>query len=80
MIVGAAMVIQAPHLPYSMVFAIFGWMLILTTAVLLVIPWTWHRGFAERVLPRVVSLLPLIGAAAIAMGSGLMFCLMRSKF
>ena len=76
MIVGIAMVIQAPHLPYSMVFTVFGWMLIATTAVLLVIPWTWHQRFAKKVLPRVASSLPLIGVVSIAMGSGLMSCLM----
>ena len=78
MIVGIAMVIQAPHFPYSTAFTVFGWMLIGTTAVLLVIPWTWHHRFAEMVLPRVARSLPLMGVVSIAMGAGLVFCLIRS--
>jgi len=77
MVVGIAMVIQAPHLPYAMAFTIFGWTLIGTTAVLFVIPWKWHHRLAEKVLPRVAGSLPLIGVVSIAIGSGLMFCLLR---
>lgn len=77
MVVGIALVIQAPYLLYSTAFTFFGWILIGTTAVLFVIPWTWHQRFAEKVLPRVASTLPLMGVVSIAMGSGLMFCLIR---
>lgn len=80
MIVGIAMVIQAPHLLYPTAFTVFGWMLIGTTAVLLVIPWTLHQRFAEKVLPRVAASLPLMGVVSIVMGSGLMFCLIRFAF
>ena len=77
-VVGIALVIQAPRLPYSTALAMFGWTLIATTAVLIVIPWTWHHRFAEKVLPRVLGSLPLIGIVSLAMGSGLFFCLIRS--
>ncbi|HKP68420.1 MAG TPA: hypothetical protein VJV05_03985 [Pyrinomonadaceae bacterium] len=80
MIVGIAMVIQAPHLHYAAAFTVFGWMLIGTTAVLLVIPWQWHRRFAEKVLPKVAGSLPLVGVVSIVMGSFLMFCLIRFAF
>ncbi len=72
MIVGIAMVIQAPHLPYAAAFTVFGWMLVGTTFVLYVIPWKWHRSFAAKVLPRVVGSLPLIGIVAIALGVGIL--------
>ncbi len=68
MIVGIALVIQAPQLPYATAFTVFGWMLVGTTAVLFVIPWKWHRSFGAKVLPRVVGSLPLIGIVSIAIG------------
>jgi uncharacterized protein YjeT (DUF2065 family) len=76
-IVGIAMVIQAPHLPYATAFTVFGWVLVGTTAVLFVIPWTWHKRFAQKVLPKVTGSLPLIGVVSIAMGSSVLFCLIQ---
>lgn len=80
MVVGIAMVIQAPYLLYSTAFTVFGWILIGTTTVLFVIPWTWHQRFAEKVLPRVAASLPLMGIFSILMGSSIMFCLVRFAF
>jgi hypothetical protein len=77
MIVGIAMLIQAPRLPYATAFTLFGWVLVGTTAVLFLIPWRWHQRFAEKVLPKVAGSLPLIGVVSIAMGSSLIFCLIR---
>lgn len=78
MIVGIAMIIQAQHLAYSTAFTVFGWMLVGTTAVLLVIPWRWHQRFAEKVLPRVTRSLPLMGVVSVVMGASLIYCLIGS--
>lgn len=47
LLIGAAFVIYAPSMKFSIVFTIFGWMLLLTTAVLLFVPWKLHRKFAD---------------------------------
>jgi hypothetical protein len=78
MIVGAALVAEGPNLPYSAVFTVFGWMLIGTTAVLLITPWRWHHRFASMVLPKVAGSLPLIGVVSTAVGAGIMWCLVGS--
>lgn len=51
LVIGAAFVIYAPQMKFSLVFTAFGWLLIVTTAVLMFVPWKLHKKFAERSLP-----------------------------
>ncbi len=46
LMVGAAFVIYASQMNFSVVFTAFGWLLIVTTAVLVFVPWKLHRRFA----------------------------------
>ena len=78
LIVGGSILVQAPHLIYSDVFTLFGWILIGTTVCLLFIPWKWHRRFAEKAVPIAVGYLPIIGVASFALGAGLLACLIQS--
>lgn len=68
LLVGAAFVWRAPHLPLSGIFAFFGWVLVATTACLLAVPWRWHRWFAERSVPHALRHLNLVAAASLAIG------------
>jgi len=72
LVVGGSILVQAPYLIYSGVFTLFGWILISTTAFLFLIPWKWHRRFAETAVPIALSYLPIIGIASFALG--LAFC------
>lgn len=64
-IVGAAFVVYAPHMKFPMVFTAFGWLLVVTTAVLTFVPWRVHRKFADRSLPMVNKWMTLFGAVSL---------------
>lgn len=68
LIVGAGFVIHAPRMMFSEAFSLFGWLLLGTTACLLVIPWQWHRRFAERAVPLFTRYIAAMGLVSIAMG------------
>ncbi len=51
LVVGTSLVIFSPLMWYSYVFQIFGWLFVVTTLGLLLVPWQWHHRFAERVIP-----------------------------
>lgn len=74
-IVGAALVVWATKMLFSPVFLVFGWMLIGTSAVLAVIPWRWHKRFADLSVPPVLKYPKLLAIVAAAMGSFILFCL-----
>jgi hypothetical protein len=66
---GGAFVLQAPRLPFGGAFAVAGWVLLITTAGLVLVPWRRHRAFALRAVPRAARHLGLIGAASLVLGT-----------
>jgi uncharacterized protein YjeT (DUF2065 family) len=66
---GGAFVLQAPHMRFGSAFAVAGWGLLLTTAVLTLVPWRWHRAFAQRAVPYAVRHLRAVGAASLVLGA-----------
>ena len=67
-LVGGAFVFHARQMLFPGVFTIFGWALLATTAVLLLVPWRWHHRFAQRSVPQALRFLPLVGVSSIALG------------
>lgn len=69
MVVGLALLGAAPHLAGSAVLTALGWVLLATTAVMAVLPWRLHRGFAQRVVPRALGFLPALSVVSLAAGA-----------
>lgn len=67
-VVGGAFLFHAPRMPLSSIFNMFGWVLIVTTGCLLLVPWRWHRRFAQQAVPRAVRYIALIGLASLLIG------------
>ena len=67
-LVGTAFIISAPRALHGDLFSIFGWLLLGTTAALVLIPWRWHRSFASRAVPEALRFLPLIGVCSAVLG------------
>jgi hypothetical protein len=59
-LVGIALVIASPRMLYAQFFFWFGIVLLASSAVLLCLPWTWHRAMGERVLPGFVCMLGVV--------------------
>lgn len=70
---GAAFVIRAPLMMLPEAFNLFGWVLVVTSACLLAVPWRWHRRFAECVVPQALRWLRLIAMVSLALGVLVLF-------
>src|SRR5687767_7051421 len=68
LLVGAAMVNFADSMRYSEVFKLFGWLVVVTAVVLLLIPWQWHHRFSTRVMPPVIRHMKLFALCVFALG------------
>jgi hypothetical protein len=66
--VGGALVVASPRMLFPQFFYWFGLALLASSAVLLCLPWKWHRSFGERVLPRFVSLLGIVSFVSLLLG------------
>lgn len=77
LMVGGSLILQAPYLSYPAAFGVFGWMMVVTTAFLILLPWKWHQRFAEKAVPRALNYLPLVGVVSLALGATLVLLLLK---
>lgn len=66
--VGIALIIASPRMLYAQFFFWFGIILLASSAVLLCLPWTWHRSMGERLLPGLVRVPGVVGAVSFILG------------
>ena len=59
----------------TLVFLGFGWILVVTTIPLLVLPWRWHHRLAQRIVPPFLGLLPLVGLCSMIAGAAILGCI-----
>ena len=78
-VVGAAFVLYAPRMFLSGAFNLFGWVLLVTTACLLLVPWRWHQRFAQQAVPRATRHITLIGLASLAIGGLILAAVARGS-
>lgn len=77
-VIGAACVGFATHAPTPWVFTGFGWVLLLTSVGLLLLPWRWHQRFAQRSVPQALAFLPWIGMVSVLMGGFVLWSVWRA--
>lgn len=76
-IVGIAFLVHAPRMLFAAGFNIFGWLLVVTTAVLLLVPWQWHHRFAQWAVPQAIRYTTLIGLCSFALGGFVLVAVVR---
>jgi hypothetical protein len=79
LLVGGAFVLTAPRLLAPDVFSVFGWILLATTAGLLLVPWRWHHRFARHTVPEALRFLPLLGVSSAVLGGLVLWAVFRGS-
>ncbi len=67
-LVGGALILYAPRMYLAGAFSVFGWVLLVTTACLALVPWRWHHRFAQQTVPHAIRYIALIGLASLTIG------------
>lgn len=73
LLVGCAFVSYSPHMLWFQAFLVLGWLLVISTVVLLLIPWRWHRKFAQIVVPPITRHVWLFGLVSLPLGGVILF-------
>lgn len=76
LIAGAGFLGFAEHMAFADAFRVFGWVLLITSALLLLVPWQWHNRFAQWVVPFAARHLKLYGLAAAALAAAIFYALL----
>jgi uncharacterized protein YjeT (DUF2065 family) len=72
-IAGGSLLVFAPRSRSPEAFSVFGWILLVTTLGLLLIPWRWHEKFARKAVPAALPYLRVIGICSLALGAALFY-------
>ncbi len=68
LVAGGAIVIFAPSMWYPDLFELFGWILIVTAAGLLLVPWRWHNAFGKWAIPLAIRHSKLLALGSATLG------------
>lgn len=79
LVVGGALVLHAPRMLFAGAFTVFGWVLLITTACLLVMPWRWHHRFALQAVPRAARHITLVGLTSLVIGGLILAAVARGS-
>jgi uncharacterized protein YjeT (DUF2065 family) len=63
---------------YPELFKLFGWLMVVTTVGLLLIPWQWHHKFGAQVMPPVMRQIRLFALGAFALGAFILYGVSRA--
>ena len=73
LLIGSALVVLSPVMWHPGMFGLVGWAIVVSSAVLLCIPWQWHQRFGERVRPLLIRYLKLYALGSFAFGALLLY-------
>lgn len=74
LIAGASILIYSENMLFPKIFNLFGWIFMITSAILMLTPWKWHQSFGKVAMPLVIKNLILYAIAAAAMGMIILYC------
>lgn len=77
LIVGVSMLSFSKSMFYAHFFEIFAWIIILSTIVLILIPWQWHNKLGKLAIPLVIRNLKFYAVSASIFGVFILYCFIK---
>lgn len=77
LIVGISMLSFSRSMLYAQFFEIFAWIIIISTIVLTLIPWTWHNKLGKWAIPLTIRNLKFYGVSASIFGVFILYCVIQ---
>ncbi len=68
LMVGLSLIHFATVMNYTELFQVFGWLIVITSLLLILLPWQWHHQFALKVIPMVKNHLNIYGLLSLFLG------------
>ena len=73
LLIGASLVVLSPAMWQTNMFRLIGWVIVVSSIGLILIPWRWHHRFGQLVLPMVVRHMRLYAVGLFAFGALLLY-------
>jgi hypothetical protein len=76
LLVGWAFILYSPQMLYGFAFRLFGWVLVVTSLLLLLVPWRWHHKFAQVAVRPLTRRVWLFGVISLPLGGVILFAVL----
>jgi hypothetical protein len=73
LLIGVSLVLLSPSMWQPSLFLFLGWAIVVSSIVLILIPWQWHHRFGKGVIPMVVRHMRLFAVGLVAFGALLLY-------
>jgi hypothetical protein len=73
LLIGVSLVVLSSAMWQADLFRLIGWLIVVTSIGLLLVPWRWHQRFAEWVLPMVIRHMRLYAVGLFVFGAFLLY-------
>jgi hypothetical protein len=73
LLIGTSLVVLAPTMWQTAIFRLVGWAIVVSSAVLILIPWRWHHRLGERVIPMLIRHMRLYAVGLFGFGALLLY-------
>lgn len=80
LIVGVGLIFFAAEMRFPTFFSLFGWVMIFTTVILMLMPWRIHQKFSQMSVPPIILHLKLFAFASFLFGVFIFFSLSKVFF
>lgn len=77
LIVGISMLLFSKSMVYAQFFEMFAWIIVLSTIVLILIPWTWHNKLGKWAIPLTIRNLRFYAVSASILGVFILYCVIK---
>ncbi len=68
LVAGVGLLLHAPQMRFGGAFNMLGWVLIISSLALLILPWRVHHRFASQAVPMATRYIGVLGASSLAIG------------
>jgi hypothetical protein len=73
LLIGASLIVRSGVMWQPKVFWLVGWGIVVSSLVLILIPWQWHDRFGEEVRPMLIRHMKLFAVGLLAFGVSLIY-------
>jgi hypothetical protein len=70
---GGSLVIYSSAMWQSGAFRLVGWLLVVSSVTLMLLPWQWHQRFGQKIMPRFIRFMWLYAIGSFAFGAFILY-------
>jgi len=78
-LLGASLVIYSSAMRQTDIFRLFGWVIVISSVVLMILPWQWHHRFGKKLLPVMIQYMRFYAIAVFALGVVILYAMLAPQ-